>query len=99
MNFFTRTSDTWENYITSLWTVYRNIKKRWLYLQRRDLCSGKPLLGLTAITSLNLVTKVRDVILDNDGVISRFPQLFTGVTGGIQHQIVRQCNTLCPDNT
>ena len=37
--------------------------------------SEKPLLGLTAISSLNFVTKVCDVILGNNGVISRFPQL------------------------
>ena len=38
-----------------------------------------PLLGLPAITSLNLAAKVCDVRLDKDGVISRFLQLFTGL--------------------
>ena len=38
-----------------------------------------PLLGLPAITSLNLVTKICGIQLDKDTVVSKFPELFTGL--------------------
>ena len=38
-----------------------------------------PLLGLPAITNLNLVAKVCDVKLEKDVVVSKFPELFTGL--------------------
>ena len=38
-----------------------------------------PLLGLPAITSLNLVTKICGIQLDKDTAVSKFPELFTGL--------------------
>ena len=38
-----------------------------------------PLLGLLAITSLNLVTKICEIQLDKDTVVSKFTELFTGL--------------------
>jgi len=44
-------SRTRENFLTSLWRIYRNLEKRRSYCERRDLCGEKPSHNITGTTS------------------------------------------------